>query len=271
MTPGQHATPPLVTLAIDCGGTGLKALLLDADAQQVGERVRIRTPYPLAPARFVSVLVDLTAPLTGYDRVTVGMPGMIRHGWVVATPHYPTLAGPFTPIDAVLEAQWRGFDAQTALGDALGRPTRVFNDAEVQGAAVVTGTGLELVLTLGTGLGCAMFDDGVLAPHLELSHHPFRHGETYDQQLGNHARKSGSHERWVRRVRRAVAALRPVVWFDHLYIGGGNAKYLPADPAVLGADVTLVPNTAGLVGGVRAWDLRTGEDVHRASSRQGTR
>ena len=149
MTPGQHASPPLVTLSIDCGGTGLKALLLDAEAAQLGERVRVPTPYPLSPGQFVSVLVDLTAGLTGYDRVTVGLPGMLRHGQVLTTPHYPTLAGPYTPVDAVLDGQWRGFDAQTALAEAFGRPTRVFNDAEVQGAAVISGTGLELALTLG--------------------------------------------------------------------------------------------------------------------------
>jgi polyphosphate glucokinase len=240
------------TLSIDCGGTGLKALLLDEAGEQLGERVRIPTPYPLGPERFVAELVTLTAGLGGYDRVTVGMPGMIRHGRVVSTPHYPTLAGPFTLVDAALAERWSGFDAQAALAAAFERPTRVFNDAEVQGAAVVSGTGLELVLTLGTGLGCAIFDGGALAPHLELSHHPFRHGQTYDEQLGNKARKTVGEKRWARRVRQAVDGLRPVVYFDQAYVGGGNAKHLPAD---LGPDVTIVPNTAGLLGGVRAWEM----------------
>lgn len=240
------------TLSVDCGGTGLKALLLDAAGEQLGERVRVPTPYPLAPEGFVAELVALTSGLGAYDRVTVGMPGMIRHGRVISTPHYPRLAGPFTPADAVLVQRWRGFDAQAVLTEAFGRPTRVFNDAQVQGAAVVSGTGLELVLTLGTGLGCAIFDDGVLAPHLELSHHRFRHGQTYDQQLGNKARKAGGQKRWARRVRRAIDGLRPVVYFDQAYVGGGNAKHLPTD---MGPDVTIVPNTAGLLGGVRAWDL----------------
>jgi polyphosphate glucokinase len=242
----------LTTLSVDCGGTRLKALLLDETGGQIGERVRIRTPYPLGPEHFVSELLQLSAVLGGFDRATVGMPGMIRHGHVVSTPHYPRLAGPFTPLDPVLDQRWRGFDAQQALTDAFGRPTRVLNDAEVQGAAVVTGAGLELVLTLGTGLGSAIFDDGVLAPHLELSHHPFRHGQTYDQQLGNHALKALGDRRWGRRVRRAIEVLRPVVYFDRLFVGGGSAKHLPAD---LGADVTIVSNTAGLLGGVRAWDI----------------
>jgi len=196
--------------------------------------------------------VALAGELGAFDRATVGMPGMIRRGRVVSTPHYPRSAGPFTPLDDVLDRRWRGFDAQRALTEAFGRPTRVLNDAEVQGASVVTGVGLELVLTLGTGLGSAIFDEGVLAPHLELSHHPFRHGQTYDEQLGDHARRAAGEQKWVRRVRRAVDVLRPVVYFDRLFIGGGNAKYLPADVA---ADVTVVSNTAGLLGGVRAWNL----------------
>jgi len=242
----------LTTLSIDCGGTGLKALLLDEAGAQLGERVRIVTPYPLGPERFITELVALSAQLGGFDRVTVGMPGMIRHGRVVTTPHYPRTAGPFTPVDPALARLWRGFDAEGALSQAFRRPTRVFNDAEVQGAAVVAGVGLELVLTLGTGLGSAIFDDGVLAPHLELSQHPFRRGQTYDRQLGNLARRAGDPQRWVSRVRRAVKTLRPVVCFDRLYIGGGNSKHLPPD---LGDDVTIVANTAGLLGGVRAWDL----------------
>jgi polyphosphate glucokinase len=260
MSPGQHAAPPapaapparLTTLSIDCGGSKLKARLFNADGEPLGERVRIVTPYPLAPDQFVTELVQLTAALTGYDRVTVGLPGMVRHGRVISTPHYPRLAGPFTPVDSVLAQRWRGFDAQAALEQAFGRPTKVLNDAEVQGAGVVTGSGVELVLTLGTGLGCALFDGGVLAPHLELSHHPFRSGQTYDQQLGDMARKACGRRHWERRVHRAVAALRPVVWFDRLYLGGGNAKHLTED---LGPDVRIVSNAAGLAGGVRAWDL----------------
>jgi polyphosphate glucokinase len=251
----------LTTLSVDCGGTGLKALLLDDTGEQLGERVRIPTPYPMGPERFVAELVDLVAGLGGFDRATVGMPGMIRHGRVVSTPHYPRLAGPFTPVDQVLAQSWLGFDAQAALTEAFGRPTRVLNDAEVQAAAVVSGVGLELVLTLGTGLGSAIFDEGALAPHLELSHHPFRHGETYDQQLGNRARQAAGGPRWVRRVRRAVEVLRPVFCFDRLYVGGGNAKHLPPD---LGPDVTIVPNTAGLLGGVRAWDLGSPEREGRS-------
>ncbi len=241
------------TLAIDCGGSGLKAAVFDAAATQLSERVRVPTPYPLPPDRFVDELLALVAALPAADRVTVGLPGMIRHGTVVSTPHYPTVAGPFTEKDPALVKAWSGFDVQDALARAFGRPTLVLNDAEVQGAAVQTGQGLELVLTLGTGLGCAVFDDGRLAPHLELSHAPFRKGATYDGQLGNASRRRVGNAKWSRRVQRAVDGLRPVFGFDRLFLGGGNARHLTLD---LGADVVLVPNTSGLVGGVSAWALR---------------
>jgi polyphosphate glucokinase len=239
------------TLSIDCGGTRLKAVLLDTGGTPISERTRIRTPYPLPPDRLASELVDLTASLAGYDRVTVGIPGMVRHGRILATPHYTTVAGPFTAKDPDLLERWAGFDAATALSAAFGKPTLVLNDAELHGYGVITGTGLELVITLGTGLGSAIFDDGRLAPHLELSHHPFRSDQTYDQQVGSAALKSIGPERWNRRVRDAVETFRVVVCFDRLYVGGGSAKHVNLD---LGPGVTLIPGTAGLTGGVRAWE-----------------
>ena len=167
-----------------------------------------------------------------------------------------TEAGPRTRAVPALVEQWSGFDAQAALTAALKVPTLVLNDAEVHGAGVVTGVGLELVLTLGTGLGCALFDGGRLAPHLELSRAPVRWGLSYDSYVGDIERRRLGPAFWSRRVRRVVEALRPVFLWDRLYIGGGNARVLSADVvADLGDDVVIVPNTAGIAGGVRAWAL----------------
>ncbi len=240
------------TLSIDCGGTGLKAAVLDPDGAMLSERVRVPVPYPLAPERFVRTLVDLTRGLPAYDRVTAGLPGLIRHGRVIATPHYTTVSGPFTPDDPELRAAWAGFDAATALGSAFDRPTLVLNDAQIQGASIVRGVGVELVLTLGTGLGFALFDDGKLTVDLELSQHRFRKGQTYDEQLGDHARRAVGEASWNRRVARAVEGLRPVFWFDRLYLGGGNAKRLRLD---LAEDVEVTENINGILGGARVWDL----------------
>jgi len=228
--------------------------VLDETGTMRAHPVRVPTPYPLPTERFVRTLVDLAGQLPRADRVTVGMPGMIRHGVVVATPHYVTRSGPRTRVDPALVAEWQGFDVRTALTQALGVPALVLNDAEVHGAGVVAGTGLELVLTLGTGLGCALFDGGHLAPHLELSQAPVRWGVSYDAYVGEHERRRLGDAMWSRRVRKVVEALRPVFLWDRLYLGGGNARRLRAESlAKMGDDVVVVPNDAGILGGVRAW------------------
>ncbi|MEU4676435.1 MULTISPECIES: ROK family protein [Micromonospora] len=246
----------VTTLAIDCGGGGIKASVLDEAGTMRTRPLRVPTPYPLPTSLFVKTLLDLGAQLPPADRVTVGLPGMLRHGVVVATPHYVTRAGPRTKVDPDLLAEWSGWDVRSALADAFGVPALVLNDAEVHGAGVVAGTGLELVLTLGTGLGSALFDGGVLAPHLELSHAPVRWGMTYDTYIGEPERRRLGDAFWSRRVRGVVEGLRPVFRWDRLYLGGGNSRLVRPDQlARMGDDVVVVPNTAGIVGGVRAWDL----------------
>jgi polyphosphate glucokinase len=246
----------LRTLAVDCGGGGIKASVLDAAGTMRVAPIRVPTPYPLPPERLVQTVVELAVRLPTAERATVGMPGMIRHGVVVATPHYVNGAGPRTAVVPELLAAWSGRDMAAELSAALGYPVIVLNDAEVHGAGVISGSGLELVLTLGTGLGSALFDGGALAPHLELSHAPVRRGTTYDGWLGDHERRRIGDGAWSRRVGRALDGLRPVFQWDRLYLGGGNARRVrPAVLAVVGDDVVVVPNSAGLVGGVRAWSL----------------
>jgi polyphosphate glucokinase len=109
---------------------------------------------------------------------------------------------------------------------------------------------VELVVTLGTGFGTALYWDGRLAPHLEVAHHPFRKGQTYEEQLGNAARKRIGNKKWTRRLERAIETLRALTHFDHLYIGGGNARRLRFDPD---PNVTLVSNEAGIRGGIALW------------------
>ncbi len=254
---GGAAAATGLTLAVDCGGGGIKASVLDAAGTMHAPPVRVPTPYPLPPDRLVDVVADVAARLPRAHRATLGMPGMIRHGVVIATPHYVTRSGPRSAVDPALVERWAGFDVAAALTRRLAVPTLVLNDAEVHGAGVVSGSGLELVLTLGTGLGSALFDGGLLAPHLELSHAPVRRGTTYDGWLGEHERRRLGDGLWSRRVLRAVEGLRPVVLWDRLYLGGGNARRVrPVALAGMGDDVVVVPNTAGIVGGVRAWELR---------------
>lgn len=241
------------TLCIDVGGTGLKAAVVDLEGQMISERVKIATPYPCPPDRLVSSLSELVKKLPASERASVGFPGLVRSGriWHVPALTRATYGG---PTDPELQALWRGFDLQSALSKAFNKPLLVANDADVQGCAVAQGQGFEFVMTLGTGVGTAVFADGTLLPHMELSHAPFRKGETFDMQLGNAARKEIGNERWVRRVLKGIAAFDRFLYFDQLHIGGGNAKYL--DPDTLPANVRIVSNTAGLIGGVRLWELQ---------------
>jgi polyphosphate glucokinase len=248
--PGHTPEAPF-TLAIDIGGTGLKASVLDATGAMVADRVAVKTTYPCPPAKLVDDLVALVAPLPPADRVSAGFPGMVRTGIVLSAPHFVTTHGPGTTVDAGLVKEWSGFDLAGALGARLEKPTRVANDADVQGAAVVKGKGLELVVTLGTGVGTAFFYEGRLLPHLEFAHHPFLKGDTYNEQIGDAARKAIGNARWNKRVRKAVATLRALSFFDHCFIGGGNAKKLHGS---FGDDVSLVDNSAGILGGIRLWD-----------------
>jgi polyphosphate glucokinase len=245
-----------LTLAVDCGGSGIKASVLDDAGTMRAERVRLPTPYPLPPERFLGCLQQVAGTLPTADRLTVGIPGMVRHGVVLATPHYVTRSGPRSKVDPALLAAWSGYDAAAAIRERFELPVLVLNDAEVHGAGSVAGSGFELVLTLGTGLGAALFDAGRLAPHLELSHATVRRGTTYDAWIGDHVRRERGDAPWSRRVRTMVTELRPVFRWDRLYLGGGNARRLqPDDLARMGDDVVVVPNSAALVGGVRAWSM----------------
>lgn len=248
----------MTTLAIDCGGGGIKGSVLDEAGTMRAHPIRVPTPYPLPTSLFVQTLVELAGQLPAAERATVGLPGMIRHGVVITTPHYVTRSGPRTKVLPELVEQWEGFDAKAALTSALGMPTKVLNDAEIHGAGVVAGQGLELVLTLGTGLGCALFDGGHLAPHLELSQAPVRWGLSYDTYIGEHERRRLGDALWSRRVSRMVEGLRPVFLWDRLYMGGGNSRHITASSlARMGDDVVIVPNSAALVGGARVWQLPT--------------
>jgi polyphosphate glucokinase len=129
----------------------------------------------------------------------------------------------------------------------------MLNDASVQGLGVITGHGVECVLTMGTGMGFALFVDGCLAPHLEISQHPFKGGKTYDQYVGAKAIEKIGRGRFNKRVRNIIEVLETVVMYDVLYIGGGNSRLL--EPP-LPDNVKTVSNKAGITGGVRAWDKR---------------
>jgi polyphosphate glucokinase len=243
------------TIAIDVGGTGLKADVLDKAGAPMAGRVRVPTQYPMSPDDLVSTLTQLVAKLPEGDRVSCGFPGMVREGHVLSAPHFVCTNGPGTAQDSKLVKAWSDFDLAGALAQSIGKPCRVANDADVQGLAVVQGNGFEVVITLGTGFGTAFFMDGSLMPHLEFAHLEFRKGETFNAQLGEAARKEIGDERWNKRVRKAITYLSALCFFDHLYIGGGNGgRVNRRDLGEVLERITVVDNKAGILGGIKLWD-----------------
>ncbi|MGH9115047.1 MAG: ROK family protein [Acidimicrobiales bacterium] len=252
----QHAPAtvdqPVATLAIDIGGTGLKASVLDEAGRMEHDRVRMATPYPLSPQKLVLSLEKLIRDLPHFDRVSVGFPGMVRDGHILSAPHFVSPDGPGGDPEPKLVRAWGRFDLQSSLAEVTGKPTKVANDADLQGAAVVDGKGFEAVITLGTGVGTAFFLHGTLLPHFEFAHHPFSKGGTYNDALGEAARKRVGNKKWRERVLECVDTLRALTFFDRCYIGGGNASRL--DASEMPADVTLVDNSAGILGGIKLWE-----------------
>jgi polyphosphate glucokinase len=243
------------TLAIDVGGTGLKAVVLDPEGEMISERVRVETPYPCPPKVLLDALDKLAKNQPEYDRVSVGFPGAIRRGRVREVPAF-SRRGQGEPPDPDLVRKWSGFELEDSLQERFGRPTRVANDADVQGCAVATGTGMELVITLGTGVGCAVFFDGALLPHMELSHGRFAEGLSIEVACGDHHREKIGNKAWRKLVMSALDTFEAMVLPDHIFIGGGNAKRL--DPDTLGPNRTVVPNISGLLGGIKLWERAFG-------------
>jgi polyphosphate glucokinase len=229
-------TKTIRTLAIDVGGSGLKAMILDDAGGALTDRVRVETPRPATTTAVLRDLVRLVTPLRPFDRVSVGFPGVVVNGTTKTAPN--------------LDDSWRGFPLARALARRLKRPVRALNDAGVQGFGVIAGRGVEMVITLGTGMGCALYLDGRYVPNLELAHHPFHDGDTYEEYVSARALEDVGKRKWNKRVARVIRQIEPV-WNPHrLYIGGGNAKHLTID---LPPHVKIVSNVAGLIGGVALW------------------
>jgi len=226
------------TLAADVGGTAVKATVLDHHGEALVPPVRVPTPRPCPPSVLVGLLSQMVKPLPEFERISVGFPGLVRDGRVLTAPH---LGG----------GKWQGYPLAVVLASRFGCPVQVRNDTEVYGLGVVAGRRLELVVTLGTGVGTALFQNGRPTPHLELAHHPLRSGRTYDQYLGLEALRRVGARKWSARVELTFGVLYALTHYDKLYVGGGNASRLTIQ---LPANVALVSNEAGLAGGVRLWD-----------------
>ncbi|MFP3566991.1 ROK family protein [Paraburkholderia sp. SIMBA_030] len=248
-------------LAIDVGGTGLKAAIIDGAGHMKTERLRVATPHPCTPDQLVDALVKLVEPLVEKAPATlmsIGFPGVVRDNRILTAPHFGVEG-------------WHDIPLADSLARRLGGlPARMINDAEMQGFAAIEGHGIEFVLTLGTGAGTALFRDGELMPHLELAHHPVsKKGMAYDEYIGEAAREKAGNKRWNRRVEKVIGILAALVNYDKLWIGGGNAARLTID---LPANVAIVSNDAGIEGGARLWhpkSVRETRQLPEANQRAG--
>src|SRR6478736_3669270 len=234
------ATPNLDnkrTLAIDIGGTGIKMIVLDADAKPVNERARQLTPKPATPEALLSVIKLMVVEQPAFDRVAVGFPGIVKRGVIFSAANL----GPDF---------WLHFPLQEQVEAIVGRPVRVMNDADLQGYGVIESKGVELAITLGTGLGAGLYVDGHLVPNLELGHHPWKKEKTYEERLCDAELNEIGKKHWSKRVFEMIEQLEPIFNYDMLYSGGRNAEHIKGD---LPANVKPFTNVEGMAGGVKLW------------------
>jgi polyphosphate glucokinase len=220
MKPKHHQR----VLAIDVGGSHVKTRVFGRrDVRQ------FESGPHLTPREMVDHVHQLTGDWT-YDAVSIGYPGVVLHGKVVAEPHN-------------LGSGWVGFDFRKAFG----RPTHVVNDAAMQAIGSYEG-GRMLFLGLGTGLGCALIVDGIVAP-MELAHLPYKKGRTYEEYVGEHGLKRLGEKKWRQNVKEVVKQLSTLLEADYVVIGGGNARKLKRLPK----NARLGSNDFAFIGGFRMW------------------
>ena len=242
--PGSRRAPR--TLCIDIGGTGIKTMVVSARGSPLTAPARVDTPQPATAKAMAAALRTIVPGPAAYDRISVGFPGVVTGGVVRTAPN--------------LDASWRGFDLEGTIRTVTGKPTRVLNDAGVQGLGAIRGKGVEVCVTLGTSFGFSLFVDGRYVPNVELGHHPFGDGgKTYEDVLGKKALARLGRRRWNRMLERAIDQLDRTFNYDALYVGGGNSANVAIE---LPPNVKRIDNVAGLLGGVKLWERGpTGPDA----------
>jgi polyphosphate glucokinase len=213
-------------LVVDIGGTNVKILVTGQ-----AEPRKFPSGPKMTPQQMVSGVKEVAKDWM-YDVVSIGYPGPVRRGRVIAEPHN-------------LAAGWVGFDFEAAFDC----PVRLLNDAAMQALGSYKG-GTLLFLGLGTGLGSALVVDGTVAP-MELGHLSYRK-RTYEDHIGNRGLKRLGKRKWAQHVAYGVARLIDAVHPDDVVLGGGNAKKLRKLPP----GCRLGDNANAFLGGFRLWEGR---------------
>lgn len=242
-------------IGVDIGGSGIKSGIVDATAGSLeGARVRVETPQPASPDAVVAATAALVATLGPSDGpIGIGVPGPIVNGRVMTA--------------ANIDPAWIGVEAASVFSEAIGRPCVVLNDADAGGLAEIRfGAGRDvagviLFLTLGTGIGSALFLDGALVPNTEFGHIEIRGKDAeLRASAGARERRGQSFAEWAPLLNEYLNRIDALVWPDLVILGGGISKkaekFLPlldVRPPVVAAKLQ---NDAGIVGAaLRAQEL----------------
>lgn len=237
-------------LGIDIGGSGIKGAPVDLETGELlAPRYRIPTPESAKPRPMAEVVQKIVSHFDWHGPIGVGFPAVIRGGVVRSA--------------ANIHEKWIGTQLANMLLEATGCPTYVINDADAAGLAEMTfGAGVNrqgvvLVVTVGTGLGTAVFTDGHLVPNTEFGHIEINcvDAETRASDAAHKLEKL-SWKKWAKRLDEYLLALERLIWPDLIILGGGVAKkhekffhYLSVEAEVLPAALL---NEAGIVGAALA-------------------
>ncbi|HEY1917633.1 MAG TPA: ROK family protein [Streptosporangiaceae bacterium] len=243
-------------LGVDIGGTGIKAAPVDVAAGKLlADRQKIATPQPATPDAVCEVVAQLVKAFSWTGPVGCTFPGVVVNGT--------------TRTAANVDHGWIGLDARAALAKATGLDVSVLNDADAAGMAEVTfgaGKGVKgtvLLLTLGTGIGSALFIDGILVPNTEFGHIEI-HGKDAEKRASEYARETHdmSWGKWAGRVDEYLQHMEALLSPQLIIIGGGISKQSDKFlPLLTGIQARIVPaamlNDAGIVGAAMHADPET--------------
>jgi polyphosphate glucokinase len=233
-------------LGIDVGGSGMKGAIVDTDTGTlITGRVRFHTPDPATPAAMARVFADIVRHFDWKGPVGCGMPGPIKGGAVMTANN--------------LDKSWLGVRAHEVYAEACGCAVTVINDADAAGLAEMrfgAGRGVKgvvVLITLGTGIGSALFVDGKLLPNTELGQLELR-GKNAERRASDRVRtvKGLTWKRYARAVAEYIETLENLIWPDLIIVGGGISKKAHKLLPRISSRAPLVPaqlqNEAGIIG-----------------------
>ena len=256
----MDAPTPTRIGAVDIGATTVKVGVVDPSGDLLDAVTKLDTPRPCSPQQLVALLVAWLST-HALDFASIGFPGELADGVVVAPGNLARHGGADAVLDEEVQASWPAFHLEEAVGAALDFPVAVVNDAALAAYGCSEGTGRELMLTLGTGLGIALLVDGQAVRIRDVGAEPFHGLGTCDTVLGE-AGRAHDEARWHEHLAMAVEQFGAEFAADVVHLGGGNARLVhTAEFDHAGPRVTIHTNEQSLVGAARLFAVRTGTEA----------